>query len=54
MKGLFVRYLYVQYQHPIPHGSKDIAQVKVSSLRFDDNTDTEVITKALRTVIPTS
>jgi hypothetical protein len=29
----FMRYLYVKYQNPIPHGSKDIAQVKVFSLR---------------------
>jgi hypothetical protein len=28
MKGLFMRYLYAKYQNPIPHGSKDIAQVK--------------------------
>ena len=33
MKGLFMRYLYVKYQHPIPNSSKDIAQVKVFSWR---------------------
>jgi hypothetical protein len=35
MKGLFMRYLYVKYQHPIPNSSKEIAQVKVFSLRSD-------------------
>jgi hypothetical protein len=35
MKDLCMRYLYVKYQHPIPNGSKDIAQVKVFSLRCD-------------------
>jgi hypothetical protein len=29
MKGLFMRYLYVKYQHLILNSSKDIAQVKV-------------------------
>jgi hypothetical protein len=29
IKGLFMRYLYVKYQNPIPYASKDIAQVKV-------------------------
>jgi hypothetical protein len=29
MKGLIMRNLYVKYQNPIPHSSKDIAQVKV-------------------------
>jgi hypothetical protein len=28
MKGLFIRYPYVKYPNPIPHGSKDIAHVK--------------------------
>jgi hypothetical protein len=32
IKGLFMKVLYVKYQHPIPNGSKDIAQVKVFSL----------------------
>jgi hypothetical protein len=27
MKGLFMEYLYVKYQHPIPNSSKDRAQV---------------------------
>jgi hypothetical protein len=27
--GLFMGYLNVKYQNPIPYGSKDIAQVKV-------------------------
>jgi hypothetical protein len=49
MKGLFIRYLYVKYQHPIPNSSKDIAQVKVFSLRCD--ADTGVMTIALRTVV---
>jgi hypothetical protein len=35
MKGLFMRYLYVKYQNPIPNSSKDMAQVKVFSLRCD-------------------
>jgi hypothetical protein len=54
MKGFFMRYQYVKYQHPIPHGSKDIAQVKVFSLRCDTDADanTGVITIALQTVIP--
>jgi hypothetical protein len=29
MNGLFMKYLFVKYQNPIPYGSKDIAQVKV-------------------------
>jgi hypothetical protein len=49
MKGLFMKYLYVKYQHPIPNSSKDMAQVKVFSLRCD--TDTGVMTIALRTVV---
>jgi hypothetical protein len=54
MKGLFMRYLYVKYQHLIPNSSKDIAQVKVFSLRCDADTDTGVMTIALQTVIPAS
>jgi hypothetical protein len=54
MKGLFMRYLYVKYQHPIPNSSKDIAQVKVFSLRCDADNDTGVMTIALRTVFPVS
>jgi hypothetical protein len=55
MKGLFMRYLYVKYQHPIPNSSKDIAQVKVFSLRCDAAAaDTGVMTIALRTVVPAS
>jgi hypothetical protein len=38
MKGLFMRYLYVKYQHPIPNDSKDIAQVNLFSLRCDSDT----------------
>jgi hypothetical protein len=49
MKDLFMRYLHVKYQHPIPNSSKDIAQVKVFSLRCDANTG--VMTIALLTVI---
>jgi hypothetical protein len=52
MKGPFMRYLYVKYQHPIPNSSKDIAQIKVFSLRCDNDADTEVMTIALRTVVP--
>ena len=52
MKGLFMRYLYVKYQHPLSNSSKDIAQVKVFSLRCD--ADTGVTTKALLTVVPVS
>jgi hypothetical protein len=37
-----MRYLYVKYQHPIPNSSKDIAQVKVFSLRCDADADTGV------------
>jgi hypothetical protein len=51
MKGLFMRYLYVKYQHPIPNSSKDMAQVKVFSLRCDADADTGVMTIALQTVI---
>jgi hypothetical protein len=40
MKGLFMRYLYVKYQHPNPNGSKDIAQVKVFSLKCDADANT--------------
>jgi hypothetical protein len=58
MKDLFMRYLYVKYQHPIPYNSKDIAQVKVFSLRCNAdaaaNADTGVMTIALRTVVPAS
>jgi hypothetical protein len=58
MKGLFMRYLHVKYQHPIPNSSKDIAQVKVFSLRCDADADadadTGVMTIALRTVVPAS
>jgi hypothetical protein len=56
MKGLFMRYLYVKYQHPIPNSSKDIAQVKVFSLklRCDADADTWVMTIALRTFVPAS
>jgi hypothetical protein len=49
-----MRYLYVKYQNPIPHGSKDIAQVKVLSLGCDADTDTDVKTIALRTFVPAS
>jgi hypothetical protein len=52
MKGLFMRYLHVKYQHPIPNSSKDIAQVKVFSLRCDTDADTGVMTITLRTVVP--
>jgi hypothetical protein len=41
MKGLFMRYLYVKF------GSKDIAQVKVFSLKCD----AVVMTIALRRVV---
>jgi hypothetical protein len=56
MKGLFMRHLYVKYQYPIPNGSKDIAQVKVLSLRCDTDADadTGVMTTAPRTVVPAS
>jgi hypothetical protein len=54
MKGLFMRYLYVRYQHPIPNSSKDIAQVKVFSLRCDADAATGAMTIALRTVVPES
>ena len=56
MKDLFMRYLYVKYQHPTPNSSKDIAQVKVFSLRCDADADadTGVMTIALRTVVPAS
>jgi hypothetical protein len=54
MKGLFMRYLYVKYQHPIPILSKDIAQIKVFSLRCDADAYTGVMTIALRTVVPAS
>jgi hypothetical protein len=54
MKGLFMRYLYVKYQHHIPYTSKDIAQVKVFSLRCDADTDNRVMTIALQTVVPAS
>jgi hypothetical protein len=49
-----MKYLYVKYQHPIPYGTKDIAQVKDFSLRCDADayTDTGVMTIALRTVVP--
>jgi hypothetical protein len=50
-KGLFKRYLSVKYQNPIPHSSKDIAQVEVFSLRCDADTDIGVMTIALRTFI---
>ena len=49
MKGLFMKHLYVKYQNPIPHGSKDTAQFKVFPLRCDANTG--VITIALRTLV---
>jgi hypothetical protein len=52
MKGLFMRYLYVKYQHPIPNNSKDIAQVKVFSWRCDAHAG--VMTIALWTVVPAS
>jgi hypothetical protein len=52
MKGLFMRYLYVKYQNPIPNGSKDIAQVKVFSLKCDADANTGVMTIALRTFVP--
>jgi hypothetical protein len=48
-EGLFMKYLCVKYQNPIPHGSKDITQVKGFSLRCD--ADTGVMTIALRTVV---
>jgi hypothetical protein len=53
MKGLFMRYLYVKYQNPIPNGSKDITQVKVFSLRRDADAVayTRIMTIALRTVV---
>jgi hypothetical protein len=54
MKGLFMRYLYVKYQNPIPHGLKDIAQVRVFSLRCDTDANTGVTTIALWTVVPAS
>jgi hypothetical protein len=54
MKGLFMRYLYVNYQNPIHHVSKDIAQVKVFSLRCDAEADTKVMTIALQTFFPVS
>jgi hypothetical protein len=54
MKGLFMRYLYVKCQNPIPFGSKDIAQVKDFSSRCDTDADTKVMTTALRTVVPES
>jgi hypothetical protein len=56
MKGIFMRYLCVKYQHPIPNSSKDIAQVKVFSLRCDVDADTGVMTilVALQTVVPAS
>jgi hypothetical protein len=44
----------VKYKNPIPYGSKDIAQVKVFSLRCDADTDTGVMTIALRTVVQAS
>jgi hypothetical protein len=52
-------YLYVKYQTPTPHGSKDIhvAQVKLFfSLRCDADIDpdTDAMTIALRTVVPAS
>jgi hypothetical protein len=37
-----------------PHGSNDIAQVKIFSLKFDANTDIGVKTIALQTVVPAS
>jgi hypothetical protein len=46
-----------KYQHPIPNSSKDIAQVKVFSLKCDADAadaDTGVMTIALRTVVPAS
>jgi hypothetical protein len=54
MKNPFMRYLYVQYQNPIPQGSKDIAHIKVFFLRCDANAgaNTEVMTTALWTVVP--
>jgi hypothetical protein len=51
MKGLFMRYPYVKHQHPIPNGSKYIAQVKNFSLRYDANVDTGVMTIALQMVV---
>jgi hypothetical protein len=51
MKGLYIRYLNVKYQHPIPYGSKDIAMVKG---RCDADADTRVMTIDLRTVVPAS
>jgi hypothetical protein len=52
MRGLFMRYLYVKILESYTHDSKDIAQVKVISLRSD--TDKGVMTIALRTVVPVS
>jgi hypothetical protein len=52
MKGLFMRYLNVKCQNPISFGSKDKAQIKVFSLRYD--ADIRVMTIALWTVIPMS
>jgi hypothetical protein len=49
-----MRYLYVKYQNPIPHGSKDIAQVKVFSLKCGIDADTVVMTIALGTFVPAS
>jgi hypothetical protein len=56
MKGLFMRYLYVKCQNPNPLGSKDTAQVKGFSLRFEADTDADirVMTISLQTVIPAS
>jgi hypothetical protein len=53
MKGLFMRYLYAKYQNPIPHGSEDIAQIKVFSLRCntDSDADNGFMTIALQAVI---
>jgi hypothetical protein len=52
MKGLFMRYLYVKYQNPIPRGSKDIVQIKVFALSAD--ADTEADTRVMIIVVPAS
>jgi hypothetical protein len=54
MKDLFMRYVYVKYQHRIPNGSKDVVQGKGFSLRCDADADahTGVMIIALWTVTP--
>jgi hypothetical protein len=51
-------HLYLKYQSSSTFGSKDIAQVKVFSFRCDADaeadTDSGVMTIALRTVVPAS